>query len=159
MAELTSTALPNVEEVIPHRGTMRLIDELTAEGADSLSAAVTIAADHPFHVKGHGVPTYVALEMMAQTICAKDGLDQLRAGKPPSIGFLLGCQRFHTYREWLATGERVTAHVTCKLDAGEMGSFDCTLHDSADTLLARGSISVFRPRDVEKFLKESEANL
>lgn len=147
---------PPVTELIPHRGAMQLITEIAADVDDELTARIVIPADHPFLVPGKGVPVYVGLEMMAQAICAKDGLDQRRTGKPPAIGFLLGCQRFKTYRDWLTVGEELTTHVFCRLDADELGSFDCELRDADGEVLAKGAISVFRPKDVDGFLKESE---
>ncbi|MGB0854718.1 MAG: hypothetical protein ACPGVA_03830 [Pikeienuella sp.] len=147
---------PDISDLIPHRDTMQLISQVIADANEELTAEVLIRPDHPFLVAGKGVPTYVALEMMAQSICAKDGLDQIRLEKPPAIGFLLGCQRFQTSREWLQVGERLTAHVFCRLDAGELGSFDCELRGAEGDIIAKGSISVFRPHDVAQFLKESE---
>lgn len=148
-------AFPAVEDLTPHRGGMLLISRIVAEGADELTAEITIAPDHPFLVPGKGVPAYVALEMMAQTISAKDGLEQQRAGNPPAIGFLLGCQRFKTYREWLQVGETLTCHVFCRLDADGLGSFECELRSPAGGVLAKGNISVFRPQDAAGFVEES----
>lgn len=146
---------PAVAELVPHRGTMCLISRILGDADDELAAGIDIGPDHPFLVPGKGVPTYVGLEMMAQTICAKDGLNRQRAGEVPAIGFLLGCQRYHTFRDWIAVGETLSAHVRCQLDAGELGSFDCTLRDSSGDVLASGTISVYRPRDVDRFLTES----
>lgn len=150
---------PPVGELIPHRDAMQLITDIVSDTETELTARIIIPTDHPFLVADKGVPTYVALEMMAQAICAKDGLDQRRTGNPPAIGFLLGCQRFRTYRDWLGVGEEFTTRVTCRLDADELGSFDCELRGANDEVVAKGAISVFRPKDVEGFLKESELHV
>lgn len=147
---------PPVASLVPHRDTMLLLSEVVSESVDQMVASAAIGADHPFLIPGRGVPAYVGLEIMAQAICAKVGLDQWKEGTPPQIGFLLGCQRYKTYRDWIAVGETVTAHVVCRLDADELGSFDCELRDAGDDVLATGGISVFRPKNVEGFLNESE---
>ena len=147
---------PDVSELVPHRGRMCLISCVLEEADDKLVVGVDVASDNPFLVQGKGVPAYVGLEMMAQTICAKDGLNQRRNGHPPMIGFLLGCQRYRTYQDWLMVGEPLSAHVRCRLDAGELASFECKLRTSAGAIVAEGTISVFRPRDVEKFLADRE---
>jgi len=147
---------PAVTELVPHRGTMCLISHILEDAVDELVVGINIGADHPFLVPGKGVPTYVGLEMMAQSICAKDGLNRLRAGEAPTIGFLLGCQRYHAYQDWIAVGETLSARVRCRLDADELGSFECELRAATGNVLAKGTISVYRPRDVDSFLAESE---
>ncbi|WP_417514717.1 hypothetical protein [Minwuia sp.] len=149
---------PDISELVPHQGRMCLVSNVRDEQEGQLSVAITIEPDHPFLVPGEGVPTYVGLEMMAQSICAKDGLVQKRKGRAPAIGFLLGCQRYRTYRDWIRLGETVTVHVNSRLDAEELGSFECRLQAESGDVLATGTLSVYRPRDLSGFLSNDEAD-
>lgn len=145
--------LPHLDELIPHQGPMRLIDRVLSQDEDVVRAEATIPAEgHAFAVEGRGVPVYAGFEMMAQTICAHDGLKRWREGKPPAIGFLLGCRRYAASREWFTAGEVLTIESR-QLIEGETASFECRILDRSGNETASGVVNVYRPDDVEAFLR------
>lgn len=147
------SAFPPIEELIPHRAGMRLIDRVIAAEGEMVRSEAIIRADHLFFQPG-GVPAYVGFELMAQTISAYDGLRRRRNGKPPAIGFLLGCRKYETTRQYFLRDETVTIEATSLLGEEGMASFECRILDAAGAELASAVINVYRPADPEAFLKE-----
>jgi predicted hotdog family 3-hydroxylacyl-ACP dehydratase len=143
---------PAPDRLIPHRAPMQLIDRVIEAEADRTRAETTIRADNAFFTPAWGVPAYVGFEMMAQTICAFDGLARWREGLDPALGFLLGCRRYKARREWFVEGERLEIEARSLLEPGEVGSFDCRIFDAAGGEIAESMVVVFRPDDIEAYL-------
>jgi len=108
-------------ELIPHRQTMLLVDELLVY--DSKVGAGTVHAgsrlDTVFVVgdeKGEGalIEEVVLLEMMAQSYACLRGYEDRLAGRAPSLGFLVGVRRFHCHRP-IFFGEEFTVKVVTKV--------------------------------------------
>ena len=150
------TAYPDIERLVPHRMPMRLIDRILGEEGDLTRAEHTIGADHVFLVPGKGVPVYIGFEIMAQAICATDGIRRWRAGKPPELGFLLGCRKFTATRDWLAVGETVVVESRCLLQ-GETASYDCRLLDARGDEISTAVVNVYQPDDIAGFLNKGSA--
>ncbi|MEJ0058666.1 MAG: hypothetical protein WDM79_03320 [Terricaulis sp.] len=146
------SAFPPAEDLVPHKGEMCLIDRIVGEEGETVRAEVTIRPDHLFFKQGHGVPAYVGFELMAQTISAYDGLRRRRSGKPPAIGFLLGCRRYAASRPFFREGETLAIEVTSLLGEDGMASFQCRITDAGGDDVASGVINVYRPADPEAFL-------
>lgn len=138
----------SIEAVLPHEGRMLLLDELLDHGPEHVSCAVHVGPDTMFCEGTHGVPAWVGLEYMAQTVCAYSGIDEVRAGLKPSIGLLLGSRRYTCEVPWFAIGSRlrVVAHLLLR-DENDLVAFQCTIHEG-DRLLARGDVKAYRPKDV-----------
>jgi predicted hotdog family 3-hydroxylacyl-ACP dehydratase len=138
---------PELDHLIPHRPPMQLIDRVIAADKEVARAEVVIRSDNAFFTPARGVPAYVGFEMMAQTVCAFDGLARWRAGLGPAGGFLLGCRRYVATREWFAEHERLEIEVRSQLEPGELGSFACRIFDAAGSETATSTVVVFRPDD------------
>lgn len=137
-----------IDEVLPHEGRLLLLDELVEYGPDHVICAVTVRADTQFCEAGRGVPAWVGLEYMAQTMCAYSGIDEARAGQKPSIGLLLGSRRYLSEVEWFPLGARLIIRADLLLrDESDLVAFDCTIHDGT-RVLARGDVKAIRPKDV-----------
>ena len=137
-------------QVLPHAGSMLLLDEISAYGEDWLEAAVNIHERSAFAGAG-GVPAWAGVEYMAQAVCAWSGIEQVQRGDRPTIGLLLGTRRYQS-RLPLFTGRlRVRAQMIWR-DAADLGAFDCEISSAAGPL-ASAQLKVYRPRDVEKFLR------
>jgi predicted hotdog family 3-hydroxylacyl-ACP dehydratase len=147
------SAFPPIEELVPHKDTMLLIDRMVAAEGETVRSETTIRADNIFFQAGRGVPAYVGFELMAQTISAYDGLRRRENGKPPAIGFLLGCRKYSTARPFFVEGETLTTEATSLLGEEGMASFDCIIRGANSGELASATINVFRPSDPEAFLR------
>lgn len=147
---------PPIGELIPHATSMSLIDRIVGSEGETVRSETTIRADNIFFQANRGVPAYVGFEFMAQTISAYDGLKRRRNGKPPAIGFLLGCRSYKAAKDFFAEGETVTIEATSLLGEEGMASFDCRILDDAGAVVASGVINVYRPADPEAFLQAQQ---
>lgn len=141
---------PQMDELIRHRNEMQLIERLLEASDEDAVSELRIGADSSFYLPGLGVPAYVGVEYMAQTIAAYDGAMQLRLGSKPGLGFLLGTRRFKSDRDYYVAGDHITVRVTSVFNDGEMASFECSLSvNSAES--ATASLNVYRPNDEADF--------
>ena len=67
-----------VPSLLPHGGAMVLIGEPAAYGDGWAEAAVRIGEDSLFYKAGHGVPSWVGVEYMAQTTALYLGIGAVR---------------------------------------------------------------------------------
>lgn len=144
--------LPGIDEVLPHAGAMRLLDTLLHADDQHAVARTCVRADSLF-AAGDGIPAWVGIEFMAQTIAAWAGARARRAGAAPNIGFLLGSRRYECDVASFPFGSvlTMTARVELIGDNG-LGMFACTLAlDGRE--VARANISVFQPADPRAFLE------
>lgn len=134
--------------VLPHVGHMLLLDELHERETEHVTCGVTIHAGTTFCDGVHGVPAWVGLEYMAQAVCAFSGIEEVSAGRSPSIGLLLGSRSYECHCEWFAMGARLLIRADLQLrDENDLVAFTCTIHEK-DRLLARGDVKAYRPKDV-----------
>ncbi len=135
-------------EVLPHEGRMLLLDDMLDAGEEHVTCGVTIRADSMFCDGVNGVPSWVGLEYMAQTVSTYSGIDEARSGKRPSIGLLLGSRRYTTEAPFFPIGARLTIEARLLLrDENDLVAFDCTIRDG-ERVLARGDVKAYRPKDV-----------
>lgn len=149
-------ALPPVAEVVPHAGAMRLIDELLQADDTMCVARATVRATQLF-VDEAGMPGWVGIEYMAQTIAAWAGVRERAAGRAPGIGFLLGSRRYSCDVAAFPAGSELTISVQAELTGDNgLGMFACTLAlDGRE--VARANVSVFQPADAQAFLQGQQA--
>jgi predicted hotdog family 3-hydroxylacyl-ACP dehydratase len=137
-----------IAEVLPHAPPLLLLDELLAHGPEFTSCAVTIRPDTMFCDGVNGVPAWVGLEYMAQTLCTLGGIEEVSQGLKPSIGLLLGSRRYSSdvthFR--IGTRLRIVANLLLR-DESDLVAFDCEI-DDGDRVIARGDIKAYRPKDV-----------
>ncbi len=151
---MTGLSFPNIEQLIPHRGPMRLIDRMVATSEDSMSVEARIHPSCAFAIAGGGIPSYVGLEMMAQAICAYDGLRRFKMGLRPSVGFLLGCRKYVARQPYLAAGSVLTITARMVFNDGDMASFDCFIRDDEPANFAEAALNVYRPADPDVLLRQ-----
>lgn len=139
----------DIEQVIPHRGAMRLIDRVLEWSEPDITVALTVPLDGPFHETG-GVPAWVGIEYMAQAIGAWSGCRARSHGKPPRIGFLLGTRRYTAEVGYFAPGAALRVRAHCELiNSDGLGMFACRILRDDDQLLASANISVYQPDDTQ----------
>lgn len=144
----------NIESVLPHRGRMRLVEQVLTYDADSVAVALQVAADGLFH-KGNGVPAYVGIEYMAQAVACWAGAMARLQGRPQPLGFLLGSRRYQAEVPMFACGShlRIEARRELMGDNG-LGVFACRILDEQGQLLASANVSVFEPPDAAAYLEQ-----
>jgi len=150
---MTISRIPDIKHLVPHRAPMLLIDRIIEAADDAITAEARIDPASVFAMGDEGVPSYVGLEMMAQTVCAYDGLRRFEEGMAPPVGFLLGCRRYTVRRPYLAPGAILTITAHMLVHDGAMASFDCIIRDGDLVNFAEGSLNVYRPANPEAILR------
>lgn len=136
---------PPIEQLVPHKGDMCLLDEVCRVGKEDLLAAICPARDDLF-ADDQGIPTWVGLEWMAQAIAAWSGHTMFNAGQKPHIGFLLGTRRYDCKISHFAFAHRYQVRIELDYMADNgLGSFRGEIHDEHGQLVANASLSVFQP--------------
>ncbi|HEX7641734.1 MAG TPA: hotdog family protein [Burkholderiaceae bacterium] len=150
-------SLPDIRSLVPHTGTMVLLDSLVSVDADNLCAAVVITGRTMFCRAGE-VGSWVGIEYMAQAIAAHAGWLALQDGEPIRIGFLLGSRRYECSAPAFTQGMvlHVHAHMEIKNENG-LGAYQCRIEDASDPgqVLAQGTITVFQPENIDEFMQGS----
>lgn len=164
-------AFPPPEALLPHRAPMVLVTRVCAFSLaeQTLTAETEISPQSLFFdARLGGVPAYVAIEYMAQTVGCFAGLYDLAQTPPrvPAVGFVLGTRKFDAAQSVLPPGI-YKIRVRALFFEDEIASFDCTLfrgndfpenpenaENCAGTPLCTAALNAFRPRDLEKFKEQ-----
>ncbi|MEO8409081.1 MAG: hotdog family protein [Propionivibrio sp.] len=153
--------MPPIEDLLPHRGTMLLLDRVTDFDTESASAEYRPRRDAWYADADGHMPAWIGIELMAQTIAAHVGLLKRAAGAPPRQGVLLGARRYVASRAAFAADEVLCIRSKVVLsDAGGLGAYECRI-DASDAsgseALATATLKVFEPDDFQTFLQASQA--
>lgn len=146
-----------VADVVPHRAPMVLIDQLLAHDTDTLLTQININALSPYFDETlNGVPNYVGIEYMAQSIAALAGVEAKSRGEDIRVGFLLGTRKLKMHSAYFALGESYQTRVS-RLYQEETGLavFDCQIYHG-DTIIAEANVNVFQPQDAQAYISESK---
>ncbi len=145
-----------IERLLPHDHPMILISgvKLYEKNLKGIITWVDINDESLFFdTKIGGVPSYVSLEYMAQTIAALAGIYTYRQGLEPLKGFVLGTRKMNLSTDILVPG-RYEVYCDELFFDNEFASFDCKLK-LEDELLVSSIINTYRVEDMEKFVKEN----
>jgi len=131
---------------------MLLIDEIISHDKDQLVSRIEIDIDKPFYDPNlPGVPSWVAIEYMAQSIAALSGYSQVATGQEIQLGMLISCRRFAVATAAFHAGETLLATVTelAGADTG-MAAYDCSVsRESDEQQLATAILGVYQRTNPE----------
>lgn len=140
---------------LPHRAPMLLLDELVEVRENGCIAKVTIRADMPF-MEQDGLPSWVGIEIMAQTIAMYGGIQERLKDQKPKLGFLLGSKKFEMAQSHFAIGQELLVEIKLQfLNRHQIGIFDCSINTSDGQSTA--TILVSQPDDPATILPLSQA--
>lgn len=146
--------LYSLADVLPHGPGMLLLDRMVAYDTESLTCELTVRPDSMFNDGKHGVPAWVGIEYMAQTLGAYTGIARLQAGKKVQLELLLGTRSYDCSKPYFREG--ACLHVRVKLlfwDPDGVCAFACEIREGA-TVLASSEVKGYEPDDIEPFLQE-----
>lgn len=147
--------LQPIETIIPHRGTMLLIDAVSTFSEEALSARATVHADAWYADVDGAMPAWIGIELMAQTIAAHVALLAMRGGGQARPGVLLGSRSYRALQPSFAGDAQLLIHATELLRSEEgHGAYECTIHHG-DVCCAEAVIKIFQPRDFQSFIEGS----
>lgn len=141
-----------IDELVPHSGTMSLLDKVVEYGEDWLTAEVTISPETLF-LTNDAVPAWVGVEYMAQTIAAFAGILAKTHQQDVKLGFLLGTRKYTTSVSSFPIGTRLIIRVEKELQSDDgLGVFNCSI--DADNISVTARLNVFQPKDAEQFFEQ-----
>ena len=140
-----------LDDLIPHRDAMRLIDEVVAFDADKGEISAAFTATPAW------CGNWAAIEYMAQTAAAAAGaVDRMEGWEgPPRPGFLLGSRKLELYIDRFESGRRYLATARNTFRDSDAASFDCEISDG-ERVVARATLNAYRPPDAGRFLAEQD---
>ena len=151
---MTVEAYPPLEQLLPHRSPMILIDRLVEANGQEGTCEVTITP-HSMFLEASGVPAFVGIEYMAQTIAAYGGYQSYLANEPVPVGLLMGTRRLESYCQFFALGQTLRIHVMHVWGKHELMRFRCTITSATTgTLLQHAELNVFKPKALQTYLQE-----
>jgi predicted hotdog family 3-hydroxylacyl-ACP dehydratase len=142
-----------IEAILPHRGTMLLVDSVSACSNDTLTAHAAVHADAWYADTDGSMPAWIGIELMAQAIAAHVSLLAMRAGGRARPGVLLGSRSYEACVPAFARGAQLRIDVKEVLRSTEgHGAYECTIeHDG--TRCAQAVIKVYQPTDFQSFIE------
>jgi predicted hotdog family 3-hydroxylacyl-ACP dehydratase len=151
----TSEAFPPIDTILPHRGTMLLVDGVSACGDEALTAYATVRGDAWYADEDGAMPAWIGIELMAQGVAAHVALLAMRAGGRARPGVLLGTRSYKAHESAFARDARLTISVqeVLRSDAGH-SAYECTI-DHDGTRYADAVIKVYQPGDFHTFIEGS----
>lgn len=114
----------SMSQYLPHEKPMILIDDIVCFGDDFIQTKVLIHKNSAFW-GDNGVPSYLALEYMAQSVAAWNGLQLHDKHESPKIGFLLGTRKLVLNVAFFKENNKLDVYGKLKYSDGEMASFEC----------------------------------
>lgn len=124
---------PAIEELIPHRTPMRLVQEVVERGDGSIRCSGQVPEDNPAAVDGQA-PAILALELAAQSAAVLEALQRRDAaaaagGAPqgPRIGYLVSLRNACLHQPTLPAGETLHAVVHHAGGAASLARYEVTV--------------------------------
>lgn len=155
MTHTSESEFAPIETILPHRGTMLLLDKIGACTDEALTAHASVRTDAWYADADGAMPAWIGIELMAQAIAAHVGLLAMRAGGKARPGVLLGSRRYEAHSPAFAPGAqlRIEAKELLRSDEGH-GAYECAIHHGR-VCCAEAVIKVFQPADFQSFIEGS----
>lgn len=142
---------PPIEEILPHRGGMLLVERILSWDASRAAVSASPSAAG-WYAEAGGMPSRIGIELMAQAIATHVGVVAWSKGEPPKKGVLLGARSYRATQPYFAAGSELTVTaIKAFSDDSGMGAYDATI-ELAGAEAARARIIVFEPPDFEAFV-------
>jgi predicted hotdog family 3-hydroxylacyl-ACP dehydratase len=101
----------DIEKMIPHRNSMKLIDEIIELNEQRCIAAATVVSRWPMYRDGY-VDPIVLIELAAQTAGVNFGWHEMMAGKSlDQQGWLVGIKNAVFYRDRIPLDARIVISI------------------------------------------------
>ena len=149
----SSETLPPVEDLLPHRGTMLLLDRVTEFAADTVVAEYAPRADAWYSDDKGNMVAWVGIELMAQTVAAHVALTKRLIGLPVKMGALLGTRSYRTNTASFASGRILQIHAREVFrDESGLAGYECAIA-CGGMQLAEAVLKVYEPEDFGRFMQ------
>ena len=131
-----------IGELVPHGPAMTLIDRLVEYSPERSIAIAVVTQENPFFGES-GVPAWLGIEYMAQTIAAHAGYEARLRGERPAVGYLLGTRAYETDVGEFALGSTLTITVEPVAREAGLAAFQCSI--ATDRVVATAVVNTYQP--------------
>jgi predicted hotdog family 3-hydroxylacyl-ACP dehydratase len=135
-----------IGELLPHGPEMTLLERLVEYTPQRSVAMLTVRESSRFY-RRTGIPAWVGIEYMAQTIAAHAGYEARSRGASPAVGFLLGTRDYRTEVGEFPLGAALTIAVEPLVLDQRLASFQCTI--AIEAVVATAVVNTYRPAPEE----------
>lgn len=147
-----TSPFPAIEELLPHRASMLLIDKVIDRDSNSVRCLATPCADAWYADNAGAMPAWIGIELMAQTIAVQVALNKRAQGLPMRPGALLGSRNYTATHPSFAAGQPLTIEASMEFsDDSGLGAYQCHITAASETL-ASATLKVFEPDNFSQFL-------
>lgn len=136
-----------IESLVKHRRGMLLIDRLISHSDNGVVVEVDITPNSSFLQDGH-VPAWIGVEYAAQGVAVYAGLRDHLNFRENKVGLLLSCRNYKVQRSRFMLGETLSIRVEEEFSDGQMGAYNCTIHDANQEMIASVSLNAYVPETV-----------
>lgn len=144
METLSPTIKIPISSIVPHRGVMSLLNDLIWHDGSKTICEVRIQPNSTF-VQETGVPAWIAIEYMAQTVAAHDGLEAKQKGKEQQIGFLISIRKATFSVDFFYLSQILRIAVNHLWGDNNFFTFHGEVRDSrTDLILAEAQLNFYR---------------
>ena len=120
----------SLEDILPHRGAMSLIDNVISVAEDYAVTEAIVSKSYPM-ADSHGVPPLIMVELAAQTAGVCNGLGRIKTeGKDSSKkGWLVGVKRAKFFvDDSIAIGSRLVIRSENRHEFDMLREVFCVVH-------------------------------
>lgn len=135
-------------ELIAHEPPMLLLDTLVSVDVDGSCCELTVTEDMPFFEPSIGLPAWIGIELMAQTIAVWGGWQSRNEGRGINLGLLLGSRKYESKVEGFANGSCLTIDAKKVVRDKNLGVFKCTI-SMGGVIVATAQVNTYLPCDDE----------
>lgn len=143
-----------IAELLPQSGDMVLLDRVLEVDEGSIVTELIVRPDTLFFsAQDAGIPAWVGIEFMAQTVAAYSGYWRKRRGKTIDLGFLLGSRCYESSVDTFPGGSKLRVRAKKEIEGyNGMAVFDCRIEGG--NIQASAKLNVLLPEDSRTFLTE-----
>lgn len=148
---------PSIEELLPHRGDMLLIERVLARDPEGIRVEAKVDGNAWYADENGAMPAWIGIELMAQAIAALVGLNAREQHLPPRQGLLLGTRVFTASVPVFARDATlVVAANEVFQEANGLAAFDARIElaDTAGVAVAEATLKVFEPADFKAIVEQ-----
>jgi len=158
MNRATQSKLPYPAiDLVPHRDSMLLINELTEYGDDSGTSDLLIKEDNLFIEKDGKLDPVVFTEFLAQLTAAHSGYESILKNSKKKVGFLVGISDFHIFHTAQA-GDLIQLHIKKNTTIDPVSYVTGNVFRGKERL-AEGILKLWEQETLEQYLDKPESIL
>ena len=141
---MNENSLPAMENLVPHRDPMRLVDLVLEAGENHLRASSSVKETWPLCTI-RGADAILAIELIAQSVAAHHHWKKGRKTEP-QVGLLVGVKEARFYSQLLPLGAELTVDVKTVAVIGNYGIFNGEVR-LGNAVLCEAIVQVMEPRE------------